>query len=245
VLMTNVQHTISLFPAPPHHCLNRSILVSLLSDGISDRASSEFFDLQPSFLHNARYRVRGIDILKSALFSRYPPLVHRHKISETELELIATFIYDNCPLKRSDLSSNSSPHLQYDSSEELYQRYVNQYPSVLQKIAGLFSSDSDIQPSLQHLLSSIIVDEQWRIVVAELENSDSTLGGFFHEHLHVDATDDVWGLVREYLGPLPHPRCRQTFDAIKADLSVTQVTRCFLGTRCQVRDFVLSDLCNL
>jgi hypothetical protein len=92
-------------------------------------------------------------------------------------------------------------------------------------ISGFCSSDSDIQPSLQHLLSSIIVDEQWRIVVAELENSDSTLGGFFNAHMHVDATDDVWGLTREYLGPLSHPRCRQTFDTIKTDLSVTQVTR--------------------
>ena len=234
VLMTNVQHLVSLFPAPPLKSTNRSILVSVLSDGLSDRVASEFLHLQPSFIHNARYRVKGIQILESALFSHYPPFVHRHKVSDVERELIATFIYENCPLKRSDLSSDASPHLQYDSSGELYQRYVEQYPSLLEKIADIYSSESVSQSSLQHLLYSLLVDEQWQLVVEELENSGSALGGFFHHNLHVDATDDVWGLVREYLGPLPHPRCRQTFDTIKTDLNVTRITRCFLGTRCQV-----------
>lgn len=72
-VLSNVQHTLSIFPPLPQHSLNRSILATLSTEHLSEKTAGEFLNFPCTYIHNARQRVHHIDLLSTSLFSHYPP----------------------------------------------------------------------------------------------------------------------------------------------------------------------------
>lgn len=226
-----------LCPALPQHSTARPELLRLFCEDWNPERAAEITDLPLPYVRHVLGHSSRHSRLTQLLGSHYPHGVHRKKISNEELSLVADFLCEVCPPKRSDLKSLSSPHLQYETDEEIYRQYTEAYPLLMQKLQQAVQRLPPFHKaaSLSHALGSLEADGAWIEIRADLiEDPHGSLYSFFQHNILGEYRDSVWSLIREYMGTPFRPRCRATVESVKDELVIQQVSRCFLGTRCPV-----------
>ncbi len=236
---------IGLLNSLPTHAHFRKLLISkMLCDFKPAQAAELAGGVSESEVKHAFRQYPEGDL--GELAQAYAAHTHKQKIPELEIAVIEQLIKDLCPGR----SGQSREHYyQRITSDELYQRYRQQHSEMLSEMLQHVSADGPLaaqSAALETLITKLKRHEQELAFLSFVRSDPAAEDAFAGGHLPGPAQIPLDYLL-DQLGvpPLPSPRSRQTFDAVKHGLPITVLHRFYGQFACATCAHGLSALSDL
>lgn len=206
------------------HAHFRKLLVAKLLCDFKPARAAQLAGVSESMVDHAFRDVSDKDL--GELAQAYATHSHKVKIPEIEIDLIQQFIKDLCPGR----SGQSREHYyQRITSDQLYTQYRQQHHEMLVEMLQSLTSEGLVHEksaALETLVKKLKRHEQELGFLAFVRSNPAAEHAFGGGHLPGPAQIPIDYLL-DQLGvpPLPVPRSRQTFEAVKDELQLTVLHR--------------------
>lgn len=215
-------HAIQLLNTLPPHARFRQLLIATLLRHLDTPTAASVASVEEPTVRAAFSQFPNDEDI-GEFAQKYASHVQRQRIPELELELIKTFIREQCPGKSGQTREH---YYQRITSQQLYDQYCQQASQLEEQLLRLVHANSaDVEPSaaLSSLVAKIERHEQELGFLSFLQSDPDSSRAFAGGHqpgpaqIVIDCALDSLGL------PSPHPVSRGVFDKQKSELPLSML----------------------